>query len=177
MPPLARLLALVLSLLLIAAGAISAVELVAAAGNSHDVIIPYQRWWQSTLTADWNTGWVALAALLACAIGVLLLAAQLVGRRASDVALRERRPGIAVSVERRALERSMRDAVDGIDGVSRSRVRIRQQRATVAVRADDLRGSDLEERVTDAAQARLDTLDLARPLRLAIRVTPKEATP
>lgn len=176
MQPLTRLLALLLALLLVAAGAISAIELVAAAGNSHDVIVPYQRWWQSTIAADWNTGWLTLTALLACATGILLLVAQLVDRRASEVALRERRPGIAVSVERRALERSMREAVNDVDGVSRSQVRIRQQRATVAVRANELREPDLELRVSDAAQHRLDTLDLAQPLRLAIRITPK-ATP
>ncbi len=175
MRPLTRLLALVLALALIVAGAIAAIELAAAAGNSHDVIVPYQHWWRSTNVAHWNTGWVTLTALIACAGGILLLATQLGRQRTSEIALRTRRPDVEASVERRALERSMREALNDIDGVGRNRVRIRNERARVAVHADGLCEPGLAGRVGDAAQERLDGLELAQPLRLNVRITPRAA--
>jgi Family of unknown function (DUF6286) len=171
-----RLLGLLLSLVLMAAGAIGLVEIVAAAGGSHDVVVPYRRWWQSVLDAHWNTGWVTLAALICIVAGVALLAVQLVHRRSRELALRERRPGVSVAVERRALERSLGAAVDEIDGVGHSRIRVRRQRAAVAIRADELVEPGLEQRVTTVAQKRLDELDLAQPPTLAVRLSSKGAS-
>jgi hypothetical protein len=170
-----RLLGLLLSLVLMAAGAIGLVEIVAAAGGSHDVVVPYRRWWQSVLDAHWNTGWVTLAALICIAAGLALLAVQLVHRRSRELALRERRAGVSVAVERRALERSLGAAVDEVDGVGQARVRVRRQRAAVAIRADELVEPGLEQRVTTIAQKRLDDLDLAEPPRLGVRVSSKGA--
>src|SRR4029077_9735016 len=85
-----RLLGLVLSLALIAGGVIALVEIVASAGDAHDVIVSYQRWWRSVLAGSWNTGWVTVAGLLCCAAGALLLALQLTRRHRRELALRER---------------------------------------------------------------------------------------
>ena len=164
-----------LSLALIAGGVIALVEIVASAGDSHDVIVSYQRWWRSVLAGHWNTGWVTIAGLLCCAAGALLLALQLTRRHRRELALRERRPGVSVTVERRALERSLRGVVDEVDGVGRARIRVRGARAAVGVHADELAEPDLEQRVTTAAQERLDTLELADPLRLTVHVSAKGA--
>jgi hypothetical protein len=172
-----RLLALLLSLALIAAGVIALVEIVAAAGGSHDeVVVPYRDWWQSVLDAHWNTRWVTLAALIAIAAGVALVAVQLVHRRSRELALRERRPGVNVAVERRALERSLGAAVDEVDGVGHARIRVRRRRAAIGIRADELGEPGLEQRVTTVAQKRLDDLDLAEPPTLAVRLSSKGAS-
>ena len=172
-----RLLGLLLAIALVAGGVIALIEIAAAAAGSHDVIVPYQKRWRTVLEAHWTTGWVTLAGLVACLVGLLLLVPQLTRRRDMAVALRQRRAGVDVAVERRALERSLVSAVGEVDGVGRTSVRVHGDRVRVAIGADELREADLDQRVTDAAQKHLDGLDLATAARLDVRVTPKEATP
>jgi hypothetical protein len=136
--------------------------------------VPYQHWWANAQAARWDTGWVTLAAIILLAAGVALLLLQLAPRQRPEVALKDRRPGVHAVLRRRSLEQSLRGAVLDLDGVGRSRVRVRGQTTAVSVHADQLREPGLDRRVRDAVQQRLDRLELAQAPRLRVRVAPKE---
>jgi RNA polymerase sigma factor (sigma-70 family) len=52
-----RLLLLAVAVVLAAAGAITAIELVAAAANSHELLVPYLHWWSISDSARRPIGW------------------------------------------------------------------------------------------------------------------------
>ncbi len=171
-----RLLATLLGLVLLVAGVVALIEIVAATGGSHNVIVPYTHWWHDALDAHWSTRGVRLIALVALVAGAALLLVELRPRGPRDLPLRSRGEGLETAVERRAVEKTLRAAALEVDGVGACAARIRRGRATLQIRTDELRDADLEERVTTAATERLDGFGLQEPLPLRISLVPRGAS-
>ncbi|WP_367039095.1 DUF6286 domain-containing protein [Streptomyces sp. Je 1-332] len=111
-----------------------------------------------------------LAAIAVFALGVWLLVLALAPGRRGVLPMRPPLPGVRAAVDRRAVAVLLRDAVTGVPGVGRVRVRV--GRRTARVRAG-LEFGELEgarRAVAETAEATTTDLALAGPLRLRVRL-------
>jgi hypothetical protein len=166
-----RVISLLLSLVLLLAGLLIAVEAVLAAFHRAPWLLPLRRWHDllaSTRLADPPTR--AVAAVLGT-VGLLLLIAELWPRRPYRL---RARPATADEktqwwVLRRPAERRLADAAARVSGVNSARARLRGRRLwKVDVRAEarDDRRADIEE----AVKAELARLAAPAPARVRLRL-------
>lgn len=135
-----RFLALVLALALAAAGGLLAVEAALLAAGDDAWLVPRARWERSLGELAWDDGAVQVAAGTAVAVGVVVVALQLLPRRPRRIRLAGD-PGRDVWLSREGLQRRVaRAVVDAHDEVVGARVRARRRR--VAVRGTVVASSD-----------------------------------
>ena len=178
-----RLLAFVVAIALLGTCVIIIVEVVAARSNSGPVIIHWHEilhWGHNT----WKATSVEVASAVTAVAGLILLVPQLFRRKPTrlpiltpespdsgstqtDAALT--RKGVAVSV---------RNAVEAVEGITGSRVKVRRRhirvRAVSSVGTSDS-ARQLGPTVADAAHERLDSLRLRSPLRVRVDVSSRRA--
>lgn len=167
-----RLLSPLLGLALAAAGALVAVEVVAAwvrPDATTGLLVPWPSWRSAAEQATWADGIVAGVAIGAAVLGLLLVLAGLLARR-HDVVLRSPSEGITVTTSPRVLARLVGRGVRASDDVAEASVTASPRR--VKVRAggwgepdDALRGS-----IRGSVDTVLDDLPLAHRPRVAVSV-------
>ncbi|BCJ76887.1 hypothetical protein CS0771_64310 [Catellatospora sp. IY07-71] len=167
-----RLLALVLSLALIAAAGLLLVEAVAALLGRSPVLVdwPAAAGWARRRT--WDNPQVLAVSLLLAVVGLALVLGQLWPSRTGRLPVNGTDPATDAAVTRRTLARDIATAVGDVDGVVPRRVDVGRSR--IAVRASVPPTGDrsvLAEQVKAAVAARLDRLQLRRPPRLAVKVS------
>lgn len=167
-----RLLAGVVALGLVAAGLLTAVEVVAGAARGRPLVVPWDDWFDDARRHAWSTREARTVLLVALAAGLVLLVLQLV-RRGPQSLPRSAPAGNAaatVEVNTRSLERALARLVTNIDGVDRASVRISHRTASVAVRTARRDPGGLEASAREVVADRLRTLGLARPTEVVVRV-------
>lgn len=109
---------------------------------------------------SWDNPLVAAAALIAVAIGVLLLLAAVLPGRATVLPLRHAGPAdrIAAGVHRKDLCAVLGAAANSVAGVHSARVRIRRHTVTVTARTDLHDSQGLADRVCDAVGNRVQEI-------------------
>jgi hypothetical protein len=167
-------LAVLLSLLLIAAAVIVPVEVVFALLDREPWVLPWQGFADSLRNSTWDAGPVRAALIALGVLGLLILAAQLKPRRPSELDLAEITDGVSAGTSRRSLQRSLSRASGDVDGVSQSSVTARRRRVNVTAVTRLHEPGDLESRVSSAVQSRLDSLGLDSPPKVKVSVR-KEA--
>lgn len=167
-------LAVLLSLLLIAAAVLVPVEVVFALLGREPWVLPWQGLADSLRNNAWDTGPVRAALIALGLLGLLLLAAQLKPRRPSELQLRPLTEGVQTGTSRRSLQRSLTRASSDVDGVSQSSVKAKRRSVTVNAVTRLRDPGDLESRVSAAVQSRLDSLSLESPPKVKVSVR-KEA--
>ncbi|GAA0706874.1 hypothetical protein Drose_16100 [Dactylosporangium roseum] len=169
-----RLLAVIVSLTLIAAATVLVADLIADWTGRRPAVIDWHatyRWAQRT---GWDAGSVRLICLLLCLLGLALLAAELKPRRPARLVTDSDDPAIDAAYTRRGVAQAVRTAVTEVDGVDRTAVAVRRRRIRVhahAVAREPSLAPLVRDSVTLAARARLDALDLRRPPKLAVRIS------
>jgi hypothetical protein len=172
-----RLLALVVSLALIAAAIALVADVIADRTGRRPAVIDWHatyRWAQRT---TWDAGSVRLICLLLCLLGLTLLIAELKPVRPARLATDSADPATDAAYTRRGVAQAIRTAVTEVEGVDHTAVKVRRRRIRVSAQAtarEPSLASAMRDSVTNAARARLDALHLRRPPKLAIRISTKE---
>ncbi|ONH27666.1 hypothetical protein CcI156_07380 [Frankia sp. CcI156] len=171
-----RIVAGLLAALIVAAGVITVIEIVAAAGGGRGyVVVDWPAWADDLADTAWSSGPVRLAAGVCVLVGLLLI--WLGARRGTPSRLAVRR-GCAqtiVFVERRGVARALRSAALTVDGVRAARVRVRDRTADVRLRLRQRVAGGARERAGAVLASTLVSFELAEPLELRIQATPPAA--
>lgn len=169
-----RVLALVVAVVLAAAGVVLAIEVVAQRLDRAHIVVDWQSWYRWAHRTNWNSGVVRTICIVLVVVGALLLIAELIRPRASRLAINTTDPSTDAAVTRRGVAGTVHAAVRAVDGVTGASVTVRPRRVRVEATAagqDDALFDQLRQPITDAAQGRLDSLRLQRPPTLSVHVS------
>lgn len=172
-----RLLALVVGLAVIAVAVVLATEVVADRVGHRPVVVNWPATYQWAHRTTWNAGAVRFICVLLCLSGLALLVAQLTPRRPARLTVDSADPATDAAYTRRGVAQAIRSAVTEVDGVHRAAVAVGRRRIRVATKAVAREPSvalSMRDTITQAAQGRLDALELRHPPRLAVRISTKE---
>ncbi|WP_462186373.1 MULTISPECIES: DUF6286 domain-containing protein [unclassified Frankia] len=171
-----RIVAGLLAALTAAAGVITVIEIVAAAGGGRGyAVVDWPAWADGLAGTAWSSGAVRLAAGICVLVGLLLI--WLGARRGTPSRLTVRRScaQTIVFVERRGLARALSSAALTVDGVRAARVRVRDRTADVRLRLRPRAAGGARERAGAVLASLLASFELAEPLELRIQATPPAA--
>lgn len=171
-----RLLAFVVALAFLATSVIIIVEVIAVGTDSGPWIIDWHailRWAQRN---TWKATSVELASAITAAVGLLILIPQLIPRRPGR--LRIHSPDVDArdtdaALTRKGLMVTVQSAVESVEGITRSRVKVTHQRITVSAQAVGVQpaaADELTPLVRQAAQDRVGELGLVPAHRLRVAV-------
>lgn len=174
-----RLLAPLLALVLLAAGVITAVEVVGVIidrSRTAGVLVPWPAWYRHFTSTGWDATGLRVAWIVIGVVGLLLLLAEVKRRRPAHLPLASDNT-TRMYVTRRSLRGAIaRDALD-VDGVAKAKVRLRRRRAVVRVHTRLADVPDVRDRVRARLDERLEALHLARRVRVRLKVkTDKESS-
>lgn len=163
-----RVLAAVLALTLLVGGVLVAVEIIVAGFDRRPWVLPHDRWYVSARLRTWDSGPARWTFFALTAAGLALLVLQVARRRPATLPMA---PGaVPAAVNRRSLERSLVREASRIDGVATAKARIGEERADVVAVSTRRQTDDLVPRITEALDARLRALGLARPPAVKVKV-------
>ena len=169
-----RLLAALLALALIVVGTLLIIEVIAARLGDHPALVHWHSSYAWLHRTHWQQGSVRVAAAVLILLGLVLLIAELTPPRVSRLAVAE--DGAApddVAFTRRGVAAALRAAVADVDGIRSANVHVKRRSVSIQARAaaqDSNAARALREPATAAARDRLDSLQLASPPRLTVRV-------
>ncbi|MFF8596987.1 DUF6286 domain-containing protein [Streptomyces sp. NPDC015220] len=166
-----------ISLIVAAAGAALAVDVVAVGTGNPPVV-----WPQRAITTElegnrWGDNAIMAVAAATALAGLFLLWAALSRghRRAVRVTSTDKHNRTLLT--RRGLRRSVDGAVGRVDGVDHHRVRLRGRRVKVKVTTPLRERQDLHERITDITRERLTALRTASSYKVTVRVRTARGKP
>jgi len=163
-----RILAAVLALALFVGGLLVAVEIVVAAFDRRPWVLPHDQWYRSATERSWQAApprWIFIGLVVA---GLVLLWSQLARRRPSTLALTP--AAVPADVGRRSLERALVREASRVEGVAGARARVDGARAEVVATTNRRLTGELQPRVADAVGRRVQSLGLARPPAMRVKV-------
>ncbi|MGW5860769.1 DUF6286 domain-containing Asp23/Gls24 family envelope stress response protein [Streptomyces sp. NPDC055239] len=126
--------------------------------------------WLATHGPDSATASGVLAAIAVFALGVWLLVLAVTPGRRGLLPLKPPEPGVRAVLERRAVAVFLRDAVSDVPGVGQVKVKVGRRTARVRAGLEFGEPDGTRRAVTEAAEAAIAELGLARPLRLRVRL-------
>lgn len=168
-----RLVGFVLAAALLAGSVLAIVEIVAYALHADPVVARWPDWTRWASRTAWKATVIRVWAGLIAVLGLLLLIVELKPRRASRVPLNSATPATDAALTRKDLADSVKAAALDVDGIRAVTATVKRGRVRVAAAAathDGIAAGTLKSTVLTATQARLDSLGLARPPRLSVRV-------
>jgi len=165
-----RLIAAVLALGLIAAGLLSVAEVVLAALGLAPLVVPYESWLDTARGSAYGDRWVIVAAIALVALGLVLIALQLLRRPPLSYSLLNKHDGAEAQIDRRSLEQVAARAARDVDGVQKARCRATRSRLAVNATTgrDEIIG--LDDKIRAAVEDRLQALEPARAITVAVKV-------
>jgi Family of unknown function (DUF6286) len=167
-----RLLAALLALAIVVVGVLVVIEVIADRLNDRPAIVHWQHAYEWAHRTEWQSGSVRVTFIVAAVLGLILLLLELKPRRPSRMRIDSDQTDAAYT--RRGVAASVHAAVTDVDGISRAAVRVRRHRIRVAATTAGVApytADALREPATQAAQARLEELQLKPVPSLAVRVT------
>lgn len=171
-----RPLALVLAAALIAASVILIAEVIAFAVHAAPVVVHWPTWYRWAGRTRWDDLVVKVWSVVLIIAGVLLLALEVKPRRVTRLRLRSDEKATNAAITRSGLAGALRAAALDVNGISSAAVTVRRRRARVAA-TSAARGRPavdaLKEPVAESVRRRLDDLQMRRPPRLKVRVSPR----
>ncbi|MGI8668008.1 MAG: DUF6286 domain-containing protein [Jatrophihabitans sp.] len=173
-----RLLGALLSVLLIAAGVMLIIEVIADRITHKPAIVHWHRLYEWAGRTQWQAGAVRVICVLLIMAGLILLIAELKPTRVSRLSLAEEVPGIDSAYTRRGVAAAVKAAVADVDGIRTVNTRVSRRTMTVtamAGAADRSVATQLTGPVTTAAQQRLDSLRLRSAPSVSATVKPRSS--
>ncbi|MDN5859520.1 MAG: DUF6286 domain-containing protein [Pseudonocardia sp.] len=173
-----RVIAPLLGLALAAAGALLAIEVVAAwtrIGAPAGVLVPWPTWRAALESTTWSEPPVAWIAIGVAVVGLLLVLVG-AGARRSDITVAAPQLDMTVTTSPRVVARLIGQRVRRADDVARAGVTASRRRITVAAQGwadlDDTARKALCTSMEETVSAVLDDLAPARRPRVAVRLAP-----
>jgi Family of unknown function (DUF6286) len=171
-----RLIAVVLSGVLLVAGVITAVEVVWASFGDDPAVLHWQtarQWLTEHTLAGAESRLICIGLIL---VGLLFLACA--WRPAPrPMSLGGHGPGLRADVDRRSLQRAVRTVVEHEPAVASARVRLHRHTLRIDVTAREKSTAGLAERITPLATGYLEALEPAVPPRVKVRTHAGTRTP
>jgi hypothetical protein len=167
-----RIVSALLALSVVAAGALTAAEVVVARTGWPDdgpLVVPYDDWLATLRERTWDDVWVLLVCIGITLIGLLLILAAAAGGE-RRIPLHSGRSDIQMSISPASLARALTHHVSSIDGISDPRAAIGRRKAVLHAKARLGDPAALQSAVREQAQQRLDALPLEQPPQLTVRV-------
>lgn len=171
-----RLLALIVSLALIAGAVVVVVDVVAVRTGHQALAANWLAAYRWAGQVTWVSGEVRLICVLLAVVGLILLALQLKPRRPARLSTDSDNPATDAAYTRRGVKQAVRDAVTDVDGVDDAAVTVHRRRLRVrakAIATEPAPAASLRDTVTQAARSRLDALQLRRSPKLTVRISPR----
>ena len=167
-----RLLAALLALALAAGGVIVVIEVIAERLDKRPVVVDWHRIYHWGEITSLTQGSVRVACIVTAVLGLVLLVAEL--KRGRPKRLAAASDSVDAGYTRRGVANAIGRAVNDVDGINKSVVKVRRRRIRVRARtsgvgtytADLLHGPARE-----AAQSELTGLELKREPRLQVRLS------
>ena len=165
-----RLVATILSIAVLAAAVIIVVEVVLAAIGHK----PYLFHWHGVRDALTRNTWrdlgVQVTGVVLILVGLFLLVIGLKRGRPDVLKLADSGSGATVTTTRKSLQRALKAATVGTDGVEKAKVSIRRRKIKIDVRSPMLEAAPVQRAVEAKATRLLDGVELAKPLRIKTNV-------
>ena len=166
-----RVLAAVLAVALLVVGVLIALQIILS-GLRFDVsLIPYEQWFRSARFREWNDIEVFRLMALLCIVGLALVGLQLVRRRPLSLPLRRGAEGVDAEVSRASLEKALARAAVGVDGISGAKSRVSRGNVKIWATTNRRAPRDLDHRVQESVQERVERLQLATSPTVNVKVT------
>ncbi|MFF5258415.1 DUF6286 domain-containing protein [Actinomadura viridis] len=163
--------ALLASLILAAAGVITAIETISALAGSPLRFFPYEQITSWAVRTPWNDRLVMLIAAAIALLGLVFLLAGLFPGRGRLIPLYGEDPDLVVGITRSGLRTLVATAARSVDGVTGvGHVRLRRRKIKVKVRTALRQPHDLHERVRAAVRERLDEVGPLPRRGIAVRI-------
>ena len=167
-----RPLAALLSLVIIAGGALLVIEVAAHRLVNHPALFNWHPMYDWAERTSWAQGSVRVGAILTTLLGALLLAVEL--RRSQPHRLPVASDLTDAAFTRHGVAATIGSAVNDVDGINHATVAVKRHRISVSATTagrQSYTAEALREPATEAAQHRLDSLELIHPPKLSVRVT------
>lgn len=166
-----RVLAAVLSVALIAAGALLIIEVIAARVGSAPVLIPWPDAYVWGNDTTWDETVIRVSCITMSVVGAVLLILELKRPRVRRLAVAGEPEGVDIAYTRTGVARAVQGAATGVDGIRSASVRVarRSVRLTaLSASTETSTAKSLLEPVSRAAQQQIDELRLDPTPRLAV---------
>lgn len=164
-----RVLSALLAAALVVLGLLVAIEVVLAALNKSSWVLPYSSVASTLRDNTWQSGIGRGIAIGLCVVGLLLLLPALRRGRPSDLPLSPLTEGVDATVDRKGLQRALRDAAQRIDGVSDASVKVSRRKVAVTAGSMLKDPGDLPQRVDSQIRSALQELSLAKDLTIDVQ--------
>lgn len=167
-----RLLAVLLALALAIGGVLVVIEVIAERLDKPPVVVGWHRIYHWAENTSLTQGSVRVACIVTAVLGLVLLFAEL--KRGRPKRLAAASDLVDAGYTRRGVANAISRAVNDVDGINGSAVKIRRRRIRVRARASGVASYTadlLQEPATEAAQARVTDLELKRPPRVQVRLS------
>jgi hypothetical protein len=171
-----RPLAVLLAAFLAVAGVLLIIEVIAVAVNATPAVIHWTTWHHWANKTRWNARVVRFWSIVLIIAGLVLLALELKPSRVNRSRMASEGDATDAAMTRRGLAGALRAAATEVDGIRRADVKVKRRRALIAATAaakDRDTAQALVGPVRESVDSRLQTLDLAHPPRVRIRVSPR----
>ncbi|WP_236242500.1 DUF6286 domain-containing protein [Streptomyces sp. CC228A] len=172
-----RLLVAFVSLVVAAAGAAVAVDVVAVGTGNAPVVWPQRSLTRELRTREWGDDVIMAVAAGIALIGLLLLWAALSSGRRRAVRVDTADEHTRTVLTRRGLRRTIGAAVGRVDGVDEHRVRLRGRRVKVRATTPLREPQGLQERVAEAAGEQLAAVRTAAAYKVTVKVRTARGRP
>lgn len=167
-----RPLAALLAVAIITAGVLTVIEVTAERLVGRPVVVSWHRVYDWAEHTSWAQGSVRTGSVLLAVLGVVLLLAELRRDTPRRYAISSTLTDVAFT--RHGIAATVRSAVNAVDGITDSTVRVTRRKITVAATTTGRQSAtaqSLREPATDAARQRLHELELSSPPTLSVRVS------
>ncbi len=158
-----RVLTLLVSVAVIVAAAVLAVEVVVAVFGLHPLLLDWRAAYRAGRTDAWDSTIVRVIAAAVALVGLLLLAAQLKPRRVRRLKVSSQDANTDAALTRAGVRSALRRAALDVDGINSAKVKLgrRTAKVTASSRASQAGlAQDLNTEVRTAVAERLASLQL-----------------
>ncbi|WP_316745030.1 DUF6286 domain-containing protein [Streptomyces sp. MK7] len=172
-----RVLVALISLIIAAAGAALAIDVVAVGTGNSPVVWPQRAITTELESNQWGERPIMAVAAATAVTGMFLLWAALSRGHRRAVRVDSANDCTCALLTRRGLRRSVDGTVGQVDGVDHHRVRLRGRRVKVKVTTPLRERQDLRERIADATRERLEAIRPAPSYKVTVKVRTARGKP
>jgi hypothetical protein len=169
-----RLLALLLSLAVIAAAVILIIEVIADRAGAAPVVLNWHRVHHWADTTRWSAGPIRVVSIVLVVLGLGIVVTQLKPRRPGQLAVTSDTDATDTAITRQGVAHRVRHAITNIDGVDTATVAVGRRHIKVKARTRADHATVDRDTITQTAHTAVDSLHLTKPPSVSVHMATKE---